>query len=212
MPNPKNYLLLLSIFFVLKPAVAQKESHYLFTGFQTATIYFHNGTNQQNSLNYNTLTEEMVFVEAGKYLAIANMDAIDSIRIGDRKFIPEGNVFYEWLNGGTYPLFEQHKSKLLSAGKATGFGTSQTTAVDNIANVFSSGKVYELEIDKEYQVLADKVFWVWVNTQYRRINSLKDAEEIFPETGVKSIMKTYRLKFNNPDDIIKLMDQLNKTP
>ncbi|RKD91333.1 hypothetical protein [Mangrovibacterium diazotrophicum] len=189
---------------------AQNDGHYLFPEFKSATIFFKTGLQQKSDLNFNKLTEEMVFVENGKFLAIANVTSIDSILIAQRKFIPVDGIFFECEGGEKYPLFVQYKSKLISAGKSTGFGNSQTTAVDNISNVYSSGKVYELEIGKDYRVLSDDSFWTLVNEKYGRINSLKEAQKIFPDKNLKPFVKANKIKFDNSDDLLLLLQQVDQ--
>jgi hypothetical protein len=208
-----KFRMLLALSFLLalsKLVSAQTDGHYLFPEFQQATIFFKTDLQQKSDLNFNKLTGEMVFIENGKFLAIANVVGIDSIRIGQRKFVPVGGVFYEYRGGEKYPLFVQYKSKLISVGKSTGFGSSQTTAVDNISNVYSSGKVYELEIGKEYRVLSDDTFWVLVAGKYERINSLKEASKIFPDKNLKPFVKTNKIKFDNSDDLLLLLQQIDQ--
>ena len=72
-------------------------SHYLFPEFIQGEVRLKSGTITGSRLNYNALTEEMIFESNGKYLAIAKPESVDTIYIQGRKFIPEGKIFYEIL-------------------------------------------------------------------------------------------------------------------
>ncbi len=203
------YLVLIFLISRAFPAFSQskKESHYLFSGFEPAIVYLNTGNVQQIDLNYNTLTEEMVFVKNGQYLALANLTSIDSVLVQKRKFIPQSGRFYEEILAGKTPLYLQNKNKLIVAGKSTGFGATQTSAVDNISNIFSSGKVYNLELGNEYKLLSENAFWVVKNGEYLRFNSMKDAEKAFPEKQpeLKQFVKGNKIKFNDREKLIELL-------
>ncbi len=62
------------------------------------------GETSNQVLNYNILTNEMIFNNAEKYLAIASPENVDTIYINNRKFIPLNNKFYEVLVNLHMPL------------------------------------------------------------------------------------------------------------
>ncbi|MGE4514751.1 MAG: hypothetical protein AB7E26_13205, partial [Chryseobacterium sp.] len=70
--------------------LSQTEStHYLQPDFADGTVIMKNGTKNQALLNYNMVTEEMVFYQGEQILALADPTLInlDTVVIGDRKFI-----------------------------------------------------------------------------------------------------------------------------
>ena len=205
-----SFVFVLVLMFASRISYAQHDRHYLFADFKPAIIYFKTGLQQKADLNYNTLTQEMVFKKGTNFLAIANIESIDSIFFDQQKFIPVNGIFYEFLGGKKYSLFIQYKSKLIATGKSTGFGTSQTTAVDNLSNVFSSGKVYELEIDKDYKVFPCNFNWILMDGHYQQMNSLKEAARLFPGKDLKSYVKINKIKFDSPQDVLKMVLHLDQ--
>lgn len=187
-----------------------KGEHYLFPGFRKAAVYLHSGKIQEMDLNYNLLTEEMVFVQGGQFLAISNPETIDSIRMENRKFVPEKGIFYEQLGDKPIPLFKRHKNKLLATGKSTGFGTSQTTAVDNISDIVSTGKVYELELQGEFTLMPESSFWILKNNEFLRFSSTREISKIFPEkaAAIKQYLKSEKVDFTDQGDVKRLLDFL----
>ena len=75
----------------------QGITHYLFPEFIQGTILMKAGDTRETLLNYNSLTEEMIFETNGRKLAIAPRDIVrmDTIYINNRKFIPMEDYFIE---------------------------------------------------------------------------------------------------------------------
>ncbi len=74
-----------------------KLVQYVFNEFSPGTVKVKSGETYNQVLNYNILTNEMIFDNDGKYLAIANPENVDTVYISERKFIPLNNKFYEVL-------------------------------------------------------------------------------------------------------------------
>lgn len=187
-----------------------KGEHYLFPDSRKAEIFLKTGKTQQMELNYNLLTEEMVFIQKGQYMAISNPETIDSIRMENRKFLPVNGLFYELIADHPLPLLIRHKNKLLSTGKSTGFGTSQTTAVDNISDIVSTGKVYELELKGEFTLMPENSFWIVKDHEYLRFNNAREIRKIFPgeATALKQFLQSEKIDFADQEDVKKVLDFL----
>ena len=95
---PKLIFCLLIIFISLQSVLGQTDdknpSAYLFPEFSNGKILLKAGTSSVRMLNFNLLTEEMIFEYQGKYLAVANVESIDTIYIQTRRFISVGKLFY----------------------------------------------------------------------------------------------------------------------
>ncbi|HQM69337.1 MAG TPA: hypothetical protein PK521_08525, partial [Bacteroidales bacterium] len=99
---------------------------YYFQEFNMSKVIMKNGQVQTPNLNYNTVTEKMVFIRDGKYYDISNPGMVDTVIIRDVKFIPVGDAFYEVLIASEPTLLLQYKGEILPAGKPVGYGgTSQ---------------------------------------------------------------------------------------
>lgn len=184
--------------------------HYLFPDFREAEVFLHTGKTQHIQLNYNLLTEEMVFVQNGQFLAISNPETLDSIRIEDRKFVQIKEHFFEQIGDHPVPLLIRHKKKLLPTGKSTGFGTSQTTAVDNITNIVSTGKVYELKLQGDFTLMPESSFHILYNNELHRFNNYREISKIFPgqAPALKQFLKSEKIDFAHQDDVKRVLDFL----
>lgn len=64
-------------------------------------------------LNYNSITQEMIFLQNGAYLALGQLENIDTVYIAVRKFTPVKDVFYEVATETPVPLLINHKCKVM---------------------------------------------------------------------------------------------------
>lgn len=86
----RSTLLLTLVLVTAFSAYSQKEiSHYLFSEFIPGVVLMKGGTENHALLNYNLVTEEMIFDQGGQLLAFADitLDNLDTVFIDNRKFI-----------------------------------------------------------------------------------------------------------------------------
>ena len=70
-------------------------SHYLFPEFTKGVVLMKTGVKNEALLNYNSLTEEMIFDNKGTKLALGQLDQVDTVYIQNRKFFPLNKKFVE---------------------------------------------------------------------------------------------------------------------
>ncbi|MCW3081286.1 hypothetical protein [Segetibacter sp.] len=181
-------------------------SNYVFPDFVEGTVKQKSGEINKALLNYNSLTEEMIFDQAGQKLALDKTGNIDTVYILNRKFIPFGNIFYEVATNTPTALMIQHKTEVIPPGSNTGFGTSQTAAISNITDLKRAGSAYKLKLPDEYQLAPKTAFWLKRNNNYYAIKREKDFEDLFSDKAdeIKKYVKANKIKFNNMNDLIKV--------
>jgi len=208
----KKVLLTICLALLLKAVIAQEElpgkelSHYVFPAFVDGTVKKKSGEIVKASLNYNTITEEMIFDQAGQKLALDKLEDIDTVYIQDKKFVPFEKVFYEVAANTPVALFIQHKSEIIPPGNNTGFGTSNTSAITNLTDFKTSGSAYKLQLPEDFKIRSKTAFWLRKNNNYALIKTEKNVEDLFPDKAdaIKKFVKTNKINFKNPDDLIKL--------
>lgn len=164
-------------------------------------------------LNYNTVTENMVWEQDGKLLDLSNMAAVDTIFLQTRKFVPVNEVFYEVLVNAPISLFIQHKSDLVPAGSPSGYGgISQTTSIKNFSSVSLKSGTFNLEIPSDYTINPSSVYWIRKsNTMFSFLNKRQFLKIFGGENDeIEKFIKQNRLKTENRDDLIKLVNYCNE--
>ena len=168
--NFKSILFKLIILFfssnLYSPLTAQttpdgSAPQFLFPDFSLGKVRMKNDKLQSIMLNYNTVSEKMVFERGGNLYDMVNIEMVDTVFVQESKFVPVGKVFYEVLLIAPISLFIQHKGELLSPGTPAGYGgTSQVSNTKQLTSVQLSTGYYNLKLPQDYIVKADRVYWI----------------------------------------------------
>ena len=218
-------------------AYAQPEkvelTHYLFPDFTEGIVLMKTGSRSKALLNYNALTEEMVFENNGQKRAIAEHEVsqIDTVFIKDRKFIVLNGKFVECLYQSGWDLYAEYKCRVREPGKASGYGTtSETAAVESYSSLHYGGKVYDLKLP-DYEVDPYFNYLLRRNGEISKFVSMKqlkklyqDKKDIFvavassPKLALrhpllrpflfKEYLKDHNVDYDNKQDIIQLINYL----
>jgi hypothetical protein len=209
-----KYLLAISIALIPASLISQTTSdgsmpQYYFQDFAEAKIIMKNGQVQTPTLNYNTVTEKMVFIRDGKYYDIANPEMVDTVIIRDVKFVPVGKAFYEVLIGTEPALLLQYKGEVLPAGKPVGYGgTSQLAASTYLSSVDLSGGRYNLPLPSDYIVKTEPKYWIRKDGGMVSFINEKQFLGLFPEKSdkLRDFIKKNRIKIDRIEHVIKLVN------
>ena len=209
-------LLILTIFFASQ-ANAQhldhgvKLAHYVFKEFTPGTVKMKSGESYSQLLNYNILTNEMIFNSDSKYLAIANPENVDTVKISGRKFIPFNNKFYEILVNSNMPLLFEFTATINDPGASTGYGgTSTTTATTSFKTLVSSGGAYDLKLPDGFTVIPGYAYWIMKYGKLEKAGSAKQLIKIFSakKEMINDLVKKNSTNFSKRDDVTALVKQI----
>jgi len=205
------FLLLISSLLVsLANSQEQKVAvtHYIFPEFTKGVILMKAGVKNEASLNYNSLTEEMIFENKGTKLALGQLEQIDTVYILKRKFIPSNGRFLELILHSSSDLFVEHKCKLVDPGTPAGYGgTSQTAATTTYSKLLSAGQAYDLKLPESVETNPSVVYWVKRNGELTKFSSMNQLSKIFDDKSAeyKKYTKEHRVSFNNQQSLIDLV-------
>jgi hypothetical protein len=198
-------------------AGAQKNSEgempqYLLKDFKETRILMKNGQVKKEIMNFNIVTEMMVYYKEDKYWDLINPEMVDTVYLDGRKIVPIGKYFFEVLYNGQISLFLQHKGSLLSAGDDVGYGgKSQLAAVDRISSIDVASGRFNLPLSDDFIVNPTPVFWIRRNNEMLDFLNEKQFLKYFPgnEDEIKSFIKSNRYKIDKPVDLIKIIEFCN---
>jgi len=199
-------------------AVAQADagvrlSHYIFDHFMKGTVLLKSGSVNEEELNYNSLTSEMVFNDNGKYLAIANPMDVDTITILSRQFVPVSKGFYEVLVHGPTPLYVEYSCLIKEPGADIGYGmNSNTSATAPLKSLIQSGGAYSLKLPDGFQPIPQHNFLIQRNGKFLPANNARQLGAVFPDK--KAWIGQY-IKDKHPDlkkieDLVALVQGLEQ--
>ena len=186
---------------------------FLFPEFTKGDAIMKTGISRSALMNYNTVSEKMVFQQGGRILEMTETERIDTVSILGRKFIPAGKVFYELLLKNNISLFVQHKGDLMLPGKPVPYGgTSQTTSSSTVVSLEYDSRYVNMKLPADYTVNNKNIFWIMKNGAMTDFMSEKQFLKIFPEknTELKKYIKESKVKFDRIPDIQKLVIYCNE--
>lgn len=188
-------------------------THYVLPDFVAGIVKMKNGKVEEAVMNYNMLSEEMIFVRDGENLAMDKPETIDTVYLGSRKFIPNEKFFYEVLLNDTISLFIRHKCNLLPAGSPTGYGgTTETGSTTSITMLISSGNLYKLRLPYGYHTTDASQFWVAKDNLKFRISNERSILKIYPEWSreIKQFIMQNKLDIREQPDLIRIIKRYNE--
>lgn len=219
----KNIIRITLVTFVLSflvlPAAIQaqeqdekEQNQYLLSRFTKGVVGMKTGMPIESFLNYNCLTEEMIFIQDGPRLALANLENIDTVYLDDRLFVPFGEVFYEVVVDGYADLFIQNKSKADIQGEEVGYGgTSQLSNVKSLSSMRANGQFFYMDMPENIKVKPDPTYWVRYEGKMSIVYNKRTILKAFPgiESELKSYFKSKKIDFDNISEIGEIVKFVN---
>jgi hypothetical protein len=216
--------LFIAVLFLLIPYISYNQllaqsdtsnyvSHYVLPAFVKGTVKMKDGRVEVAMMDYNKLTEEMIFDKDGTRLALDSLEKIDTVYLDEHTFVPHEKVFYELLVKGRVSLFEQSKCNLLAAGNSAGYGGTTEAGVSRSVSTFSnSGRAYMMHLPRDFHVTDASQFWVRKSGNYYKANNASQIIKVFPDKSkeIRQFIKTHNLDLKNPVDVVKLIVKCNE--
>jgi hypothetical protein len=182
--------------------------NFLLPRFTKSTIKFKTGSTKTATLNYNTVDQEMVFMQPDAYMVLENPELIDTVYIDNRKFVPFKKEFYELLQDGPFTLFIQHKINAEIAGIETGYGaTAKTLGPSSFKQVYGPRGSVDLRIPDEYKLTDDSYYWLRRNTVMENFSNKRQFLKLFKnrEKEINQFIGRLKIDFKKTDDVIRLI-------
>ncbi len=197
--------------------VTPKEMQYIFDDFTNGTVSFKDGTSGSGKLNYNTLLEEMQFIEQGtnNILALANLENIVSVTIAGRQFIPNRvrREFVEVLISENVGLAIKYKGSAISLGKEGAYGSIGTTsAMTSYSSVTSDQSTTNLSVKEKVAVKLSSTCYLVKGGKFTTIKGAKTFLAAYPKDKAESISKYIHdnnVNFKSKESLIRLTEYCN---
>ena len=213
---PALFIILIFLLFYLtdnKIKAQNDTTSYVFGEFVKGSVKMKDGHTEVALMNYNMLTEEMIFYKNGVKLALDSLEQIDTVYLESRIFVPRKKVFFELLVKGPVSLFVQHKSNPLAAGNPSGYGgKTETGASKNMTSLTNSVRTYKLTLPNDFYITDATQFWISRKGKFYQANSSSQIRKVFPEKSqeIKQFIKENKLDIKNIKDLVTLIVKCNE--
>ena len=193
---------------------AQNTSGYYFKEFTYGQVILKNKQFARGKFNYDFRNKQIHFLNGNTDMIVENLQDIDTIIIDKTRFIPYEGRFVEVMKKGNTVLLIEKEVNTHERGKigAMGMGTHGTVQAIDVNAHFQrvNGEnnmdltIYKDEIKNIYYIL-DKRNWKSFRNQATFL-------KLFPkkqQESIKETIKTLDVDFDNPKDVLKLLDKIN---
>jgi len=190
---------------------AVEITHYLFPEFTKGVILMKSKIKNEAMLNYNSLTEEMIFENKGIKLALDHLEQVDTIYITGRKFFILNNKFVELIYSSKFDLYAEHRCTIKDPGKPAAYGgTSQTSATNSYATYFSGGRVYDLKLPEGFEPLPYIQYWLKKDGKLTKFINIRQLAKLFndKEDLYKQYNKKHVVKYDDQTSLVELLRYL----
>lgn len=217
MKRVRVLLIVACIVTVMKPAAAQNLEtdnleNLVFPRFQQSVVKLKTGQSYSAVLNYEKTEQQMVLIRNNQLFLFKDHQAVDTVYMDDRVFVPAETGFYEVLVSGPATLFMQHKARLDNTGATLAYGTKTSTAgVTHISKIFSQDGAINLKIPENFKVVDDSDFFLRVDGQILKVLNKKQLLKLFPGKSDKleEFIKANDTDFKSADDLAGLVEYCN---
>lgn len=195
-------------------AESQTFPQFVFPTFSRGIIKMKDGRKMTAVLNYNSLDEEMIFLQGNRYMVLDKPEEIDTVYIQNRRFVYTGKVFYEVVASGKYTLFIQHKSKYSERGSTTAYGmTTKTAQTYNITSVQGGGMIRHPELPANAIITPAPIFWAEIGGEKHKFLNEKQLLKLIPDRAaeLKQFIKSSGIDIKTVEGLWKVGNFLNGT-
>jgi hypothetical protein len=183
---------------------------FLFPDFTRSKIAMKAGNDLSLILNYNVVTEKMVFLQKGDVYDMIGYGGVDTVYICGLKFIPSGGFFFQVAIETPVTLFIRHKGKVIPPPRPAAYGgtseVSSSTYINNL-RLTSSGETFRMPDDPNIAVKYETVYRLKTDDQVLDFASSKQLLKIIPDfkSELRQYIKKEKTEFNNPEEVVKLI-------
>ena len=206
----KRLLLFLPlIIFCFSSIVSQIDStQYLLKQFEDATVYFKDGGQSSEKINYNLIANSFFFIDKtdGSIKQISSTQDIRLIRIGNRSFIFNNEDAVEVIPINPL-IYVQYKADVREQGKKAAFGTtSETTAIRTYGATYNRGRRIEFDPNTVIAGKRYNIYWVEKKGKKKKFITFKQFLKIYPNHKIvlEQYIKDNDIRFNDVEQIKNL--------
>jgi len=208
----KRVLLLIGTFLcIITGLSAQSDTlkhpeQFLFPEFSRGKVSMKTGGDIDLVLNYNIISEKIVFVQNGKILGLGKPGSVDTVYIQDKKLVPVGKAFFAVLAGSPVSLLIQYKGLIRQPPKMDSYGRASEASSTTSINSMKVGNEFYTLTDQDIIINKEIVYWIRINDSIQSFRDANQLIKIFPDfkNEIRSYIRQNKTKFGNSDDILKL--------
>jgi hypothetical protein len=183
-------------------------AQYLFPAFTKGRIATKVGKDINLIVNYNIVTELMVFFQKGKVYDLIDYNNVDTVFLNGAIFVPGGKYYLEIKVNGPSSLLIRHKGVIKDPPKPAAYGgTSELSSSTYISNIQLGNDVYRLKAEAELVIKPADEFLIRQGEVMTVVRNEKQFTALFPDImkELKSYLKQNKVHFDDSSEVAALV-------
>jgi len=193
----------------------KSSEQFLFPSFSLGIVKMKSGEKITLMLNYDLVNEKMVFFQKGQKFEMINYDAVDTVFIQRRKFVPAGKLFFEVMVNAPVSFFIQHRGSLQSPPRPAPYGgTSEVSSSTYINNLNMGGQIFRMNVKPEISVNVIPLYWIRNKGEMFSFVKEKQLLRIFSDkkNEMRQYIRQNHLDTEKSSDLIRIVNHYNGFP
>jgi hypothetical protein len=185
---------------------------YSYPEFIMGDVYFKNGQRNPARLNYNSLFQEMQFIDGkGDTLSIIGAATIKHIVIGTDTFFYDDGYLKRVADYGKIKLAVKEFIAFTDRQKLGGFGGESSARIDTYKSIQDGTTFKELVAREVLTFVKKTVFYLGDAFNHFEEANKKSLLDFYPSKNkeIKSYLKENKVNFSNEEDLKKIISFLN---
>lgn len=185
---------------------------YQYATFLSGKVFFRDGTVSEGKMNYNRLTDEMLFMDQnGDTLAIDNEPTIRFVRIEKDSFYFDQGYIRLLKGGNVVKLGAKQGFKPGDKRKQTGYDMmSSASSVSSSSSLDDGKRSYPLEVKEQTVVFRTTLYYFGDRYYHFVLATEKNLLALFPQYSVplNTFCKKNKIDFSSRRDLERVMSFL----
>ena len=212
-----NYRIFFTILFLhlgLIGILAQESTGYYFKDFTHGRVILKNKQFARGKFNYDFRNKQMHFLNGNTDMIVENLQDIDTIIIDKTHFIPYEGRFVEVMKEGKTALLIEKEVNTRERGKVGAMGMATHGSVQAI-DVNARFQRVNGENNMDLTIYKDEIkniYYILIKRNWKSFRNQATFLKLFPkkqQESIKETIKTLDVDFDNPEDVLKLLDKIN---
>lgn len=187
---------------------------YHFPQFTEGKVFFKDGTKSSGKLNFNTLVNEIQFIDAnGNTVSVADEKNIEFVAIKDDLFyydkgyvrLVSGNSQAKLAVSNVWRVGEKRQGNVYNT-------TSAASSTNSLTSYFVYGKLQDLVVNQDVELIKQEQYFFSDKTNRTLPANRKNLLALFPKerSRIETYLNENKINFGNPEDLKNIIAFLGR--
>lgn len=180
---------------------------FLFDTFTEGKVVMKNKLATRALFNYDCVRQQLHFMDRDQEMILENTTSIDTLYVGERRFIPRQTRFLECIPAGNTVLLVDWKAKVYNQGKKGAMGfVSQAGGIEKMDVGQMQNRGHDRTSNDVNVVKYANTYFFSLGGKQKQFTSPKSFLKLFPQAYTDSLQAFYQqeaIRINDPQSVAR---------